>query len=663
LFDVLATRRADADMCEASFGALKSILPEDTIKVKADKLTEAAGGTIKSIVDIMVTNKDDRACQHTATTVLLEFSTQSLVGHLLDHNLPVGVVTKYTKLSEVAGARKKSIAAENGEITGTEVSSYQTSLVDTGAVQAVIDAIHTHALSDKNIASSSSSDDSDSSKDRTENTVARRRVSQDRNDPGHLAVKNAEEEVEEVRLSPAQDVLLDGMLFLASIVWDDSIATDDLKQKLFVIVAKCFRLFSFIPGLSTPALSLLLVLLSNTTNGVEQYVKTGGVSQILQTMEMCDNEGEAYVLAFFGACMERVVANEEIGRPKFLQLYGTATALKMLTFVVQEIEGKVVSQASCGAEYDFVFSCLDALAIVAAEEESALEIGHDGINVLAELVRMLVIEDQNPACDSATRIALMTSVVQLQALLAAQHQNIVLLVQYNGLEGLLKMLGKTAETITHRPLVFTSVQLMDTIFMDEGGEEYGGIAWELGAEKILPKISTHKSYKKDAEMQEAVRSTRLQLDKTSGRKKLSVAERNEAESKVKTAAKKRAAQQRMAERKKKVAEVGRAQQAKMMKMISMRSSMKPGERESGDSTELVGEGGKSKTGLKGLLSYASNSVSGLRKKSGVGLDAQGAKTSTFESANPSAEGTDEKEDGEAEKGKKKGGFFGFGKKK
>merc|ERR1712166_947208 len=260
-------------------------------------------------------------------------------------------------------------------------------------------------------------------------------------------------------------------------------------------------------------------------------------------------------------------------------------------------------------------------------------------------------------------MALTIEVVQLLNILANQHENIVVIVQYDGIAGILNALRDTApyhihkeSTTMDRSLVFNSVQLLENIFISS--EEYGGVAWVLGAEKVLDKIQRHKGYKKDAEMQDAVRSALLQLAMSSRKKKLSVAERAEGAAKVAASEKKKAAQQRMADRKKKVAEVGKAQQAKMMKMMSLRASTKPGSAED-DAAEIQEEAAKEKKGgLMSNLKKFGGSMSSLARKKSRDISAMATtttKTSAFESANPGAAAVPEK------KGAK--GLMGFGKKK
>jgi len=170
-------------------------------------------------------------------------------------------------------------------------------------------------------------------------------------------------------------------------------------------------------------------------------------------------------------------------------------------------------------------------------------------------------------------------------------------------------------------LVLQCLQLLENIFLSS--EEYGGLAWQLGAEADLNTIFEHKVYSEDFEIQDAVRSARLQLDMSSRRKKLSVAERAEAEAKRALVVKKQAAQKRMADRKKKVAEVGRAQQAKMLKMMSLRPSMKSS---SSDAT-MADQGTPTKSTLRSFLS-------GKGRKRSKDLKAQSAEVSIFSGSNP-----------------------------
>ena len=65
-------------------------------------------------------------------------------------------------------------------------------------------------------------------------------------------------------------------------------------------------------------------------------------------------------------------------------------------------------------------------------------------HVLAGLVRMLIVgvDNSGRGADREVRMGLLTAVVQLQQTLAFQDDNIVVIVQYSGIEGILARSGR-----------------------------------------------------------------------------------------------------------------------------------------------------------------------------------------------------------------------------
>jgi hypothetical protein len=323
-----------------------------------------------------------------------------------------------------------------------------------------------------------------------------------------------------------QDIELQekGITFLASIVWD-STTNAGLAKQVVEAICHCFNLFSFSEKLQTPTLYVLFMLLTKTKKGVEQYVNASGVATLLQYMNNCD----VGYLPFFGVCIARIAHNDKHGLPAFLKLNGIDLSLNTMA-----TKGK--------GNVRFLEEMLSVLTFVSVEDAMNLYLGQNCMHVLANIMKQHAKEE-----------GLMTACLGLQGSLAFQNENILKIVQYGGIEGIL---DTVKDHIASENICLKAVQLLENIFL--GSQEYAAVAWEQGCETQFEAVG--KQHSNSAEISAALRSAKLHLDVSTRHKKedLKAAERKK----------------RAKEDKKKKAQVGQGAQARKLKMMSIRQEQK-----------------------------------------------------------------------------------------
>ena len=148
---------------------------------------------------------------------------------------------------------------------------------------------------------------------------------------------------------------------------------------------------------------------------------------------------------------------------------------------------------------------------------------------------------------------LLVNILMLQEQLAFQEENILCIVQYGGIEGILNGMRENSED---EELTVRSLKLLENIFL--GSKLYAAVAWELGCSEVIDDVASN--FEDNETVEGCVRTTKLHLDISSRGKQDET--KREAERKEREQAKKA---------KKQRAQVGSAKQARMMKMMSLRS--------------------------------------------------------------------------------------------
>jgi len=169
-------------------------------------------------------------------------------------------------------------------------------------------------------------------------------------------------------------------------------------------------------------------------------------------------------------------------------------------------------------------------------------------------------------------VSVLSCVLQLQSQLAFEKQNILTIVQYGGIDGILDCIRANMQ---EKQLVIMCVQLLDNIFL--GSQEYAAVALDQGCPDEFDKLQ--QAYADDEDVLPVIRSARLNLNVSSMHKKQ---ENDMANNGLKAKA-----------AKKKKAEIGKGQQARKLKMMSIR-----GDADDRDSNSLSAKPGGGLSGLR-----------------------------------------------------------------
>ena len=239
--------------------------------------------------------------------------------------------------------------------------------------------------------------------------------------------------------------------------------------------------------------------------------------------------------------------------------------------------------------FDFLLEALRLLLVLSVNDKISLYIGENAMHVLAKLMEL-----------HPQEAVLISDILKLQEQLAFEEDNILCIVQYGGIEGILSSMKQNS---TNEELVMRSLRLLENIFL--GSKMYAAVAWELGCETVVKQVSA--VHKDNEEVVSAARGTLLHLDISSRDKQ---SERNEAERKKAEAEKRKQRKMRAA--------VGSAKQARMLKMMSLRDEAEDEvERpDSGARESALRQGGSSRRMKAQLRADESQLRMGDQKRSG-----------------------------------------------
>lgn len=314
------------------------------------------------------------------------------------------------------------------------------------------------------------------------------------------------------------------MRFLASIFWDDSITNAAMLADLIDVMLMAFQHFSFDPTLRRPTLCMLLCLVMHTKQGTGAFVKRGGLSSLLQYMETCETKH----LEFITPLLFEMLTGERAMVEPFLKMNG--------------IDALIDVMSKNRTELGTISNILEIFLFLAADDEQSKFIGEHAMHVLAAIME-----------HNSSEKNLLVNILMLQEQLAFQEENILCIVQYGGIEGILNGMRENSED---EELTVRSLKLLENIFL--GSKLYAAVAWELGCSEVIDDVASN--FEDNETVEDCVRTTKLHLDISSRGKQDDI--KREAERKEREEAKKA---------KKQRAKVGGAKQARMMKMMSLRS--------------------------------------------------------------------------------------------
>lgn len=314
------------------------------------------------------------------------------------------------------------------------------------------------------------------------------------------------------------------MRFLASIFWDDSITNAAMLADLIDVMLMAFQHFSFDPTLRRPTLCMLLCLVMHTKQGTDAFVKRGGLSSLLQYMETCETKH----LEFITPLLFEMLTGERAMVEPFLKMNG--------------IDALIDVMSKNRTELGTISNILEIFLFLAADDEQSKFIGEHAMHVLAAIME-----------HNSSEKNLLVNILMLQEQLAFQEENILCIVQYGGIEGILNGMRENSED---EELTVRSLKLLENIFL--GSKLYAAVAWELGCSEVIDDVASN--FEDNETVEDCVRTTKLHLDISSRGKQDDI--KREAERKEREEAKKA---------KKQRAKVGGAKQARMMKMMSLRS--------------------------------------------------------------------------------------------
>jgi hypothetical protein len=242
--------------------------------------------------------------------------------------------------------------------------------------------------------------------------------------------------------------------------------------------------------------------------------------------------------------------------------------------------------------FDYLLEALRLLLVLSIDEANSLYIGENAMHVLAKLMEL-----------HPSEAVLLSEILKLQEQLAFEEDNILCIVQYGGIEGILSSMKQNS---TNEELVTRSLKLLENIFL--GSKMYAAVAWELGCEAVVKEV--WRTHEDNDEVIAAARGALLHLDISSRDKQT---ERNEAEKKKAEAEKRKQRKMRAA--------VGSAKQARMLKMMSLRDDVEDAEPVSarGNAEEreaALRQGGSSRRMKAQLRADPSELRSGDQKRSG-----------------------------------------------
>jgi hypothetical protein len=608
ILHILQSKKNKPSICMHIFGTLRKLFEDSEIKVKC-----AGGRAIPSIVAVMEANSKNRECVGAAIDVLALLTNDAIRDNLTAQQSAIDYLAEQDAAAKAnrgasKGAKKAAAApaaAEGGEgleeeeidaVEASKRAAFEKEAVAAAAAAEEAEAAGLKAKLETAMADAlidpSFMDDLKRSTAQTAlinrggvtAAVAVMEKCIGEVDESAAAAAGGSRKASSVANSPMgkgadpesqlgdQKLFLQGMRLIATVFWDSQAASGQaaLMERIFKLIPAAFQLFGFQPQLRAPTLYLLYMLVGRTKKGTSIFLKHGGLSIMLQYMSTC----ETSQLAFIASCISMMLEKDENTSAALLSLKGIDTICALMgrhkkNLAFMRVGCDILSRLTMMDDEISKDVCAKSMHILSGALEEHPE-EKEFLNqvrqraCLSQPSQPPAAANHSPAPPHSTfnnshspthpplSSFLRLQVLKLEQQFALEEENIIVIVQFGGISGIVSMLQSNMD---EAPVVSTCIELLGDIFLNS--QEYAEVAWEEGCMDELEAVE--KRFSDDREIVKAVKSAKLHLSVGSRKKQ---AEESGAKAKSAAAAKLK---------QKKAAAAGGGGAGKAARMLKMQS--------------------------------------------------------------------------------------------